>query len=268
MRYATLKDGSPIPVLGLGTWMIGGDTRPDYSQDREMVQLIATAIEMGYTHIDTAEYYGGGHTEELIGQAIQGMDRASLFITSKVWPEHFKRDQLHRSLDRSLKSLGTDYVDLYLLHWPSDRVPLAETMQAMNEALADGRIRRMGVSNFDVALMQQAQSLAHAPLVTNQVSYSLLNREPAHDGVLAHCRAAGMLLTAYSPLRGGVIHQPAIQEIAQKHDCTPAQVALQWLLRQPGVITIPKSANPSRLQENLDALDLQLSEEDVARLER
>lgn len=266
MQYETLPDGSQIPVLGLGTWPMGGGTSADYSRDEEYVALIQQAIEMGYTHIDTAESYGDNHTEELVGRAIQGFDRSDLFITTKVSPEHLHYKDVLKSLEGSLKRLDTDYVDLYLIHWPNDSIPLSDTFRALNQVVADGRVKRVGVSNFDVDLLQEARELAETPIATDQVRYNLLDQKPRQNGLLAYCQQNAIPLTAYSPLKGGVLNHATVVDIAQKHQCTPAQVALNWLVRQPQVITIAMSSDEDHLQQNLEALSLALSEEDVQRL--
>ena len=267
MQYKQLPDGTQIPVLGLGTWDIGGRDTPDRTRDDELTELLQRIIRMGYTHLDTAEYYGGTHTEELVGRAIQAFARDDVFITTKVSPEHLGYADVHKSLDASLRRLQTDYVDLYLIHWPSQTIPLAETFPALNEAVADGRVRRVGVSNFDVALMEESMRLCQTPIATNQVRYNLLDRKPVQNGVLDFCQRHNILLTAYSPLKGGVLSNSTVAAIAQKHGVPPGQVAIQWLIQQPGVITIPKSTNVNHLQDNLDALKLGLDEKDLGQLD-
>lgn len=269
MEYETLFDGEKIPRLGLGTWRMGGSMSPDRSNDEELVRTIRHAIEIGYTHIDTAEMYGGGHTEELVGRAIRGIERERLFIVTKIWQSNLRYANISKALDGSLKRMGIDYVDLYLIHWPSYNVPLEETFRGLNELVADGRARRLGVSNFGLEEMKRAQSLSDTPIATNQVPYSLLQREYAQNGVLAYCQANNIILTAYSPIdKGAVIRNTMVREIANKYGASPAQVALSWLIRQPKVIAIPKAARREHVEDNLGALDIDLSSEDVQRLDR
>lgn len=269
MKYETLPGGGQIPRLGLGTWRIGGNTTPDYSQDEQLVRVLRAAIEMGYTHFDTAEGYGGGHSEELVGRAMQGFRREDLFITSKVSPEHLRYRDVLRALEGSLSRLGTDYLDLYLVHWPNARIRLEETFEALNELVARGQIRHLGVSNFDLGLLKKAQQLSQTPLATNQVPYSLFQRRYVQNGVLAYCQENSITLTAYTPVeKGRVANHAVVRQIAQKYKATPAQVALGWLIRQPMVITIPKSSNLEHLKENLEAVALELSDEDAERLEQ
>lgn len=267
MQFESLPDGGRIPVLGLGTWQMGGGSSADYSGDDETVSIIEQAIEMGYTHIDTAEGYGKTHCEELVGRAMRAFPRGDLFITTKVSPDHLYYDDVHTAIDGSLKRLGTTYVDLYLIHWPNERIPQDETFRALNELVADGRVRRVGVSNYSVAQMQEAMDLCKTPIATNQVRYNLLDRSPVQNGVLDFCRSNGIPLTAYTPIKGGVLDDPTVQEIARSRGCTPSQVAIYWLIQQPGVITIPMSQNLNHLRDNMDALTLDLSDEEIRRLD-
>jgi len=269
MEYRELNRGVSIPILGLGTWGMGGRENPDTTRDRETVTAIRMALELGLTHIDTAEYYGAGHAEELIGEAIEGWDREKLFITSKVWHNHLHRDDLHRSMRASLKRLGVDQVDLYLVHWPSPDVPLAETMAAMEECVREGHTRFIGVSNFSAQLMEEARShLKEIKLVANQVQYSLFDQKPRME-LLPACRRMGVSLIAYRPLERGVIPQTpnaVMDEIGEAHDKTRVQIALNWLIAQDSVITIPKSSNPIHLMEFMGALGWRLTPEEYARL--
>lgn len=269
MKHYTLPNNDRIPVLGFGTWNIGGGMSPDYSQDERGVAAIRAALETGYRHIDTAEMYASGHTEALVARAIResGIPRQQLFLTTKVWHTHLRYDDVLRAAEGSLRRLETDYIDLYLIHWPGS-VPLAETFRALNRLHAQGVVRHLGVSNFDLNLLKRSQALCHSPIVTNQVPYSLHHREYARNGVLAYCRENGILLTAYTPVeKGRVAHDPLVQEIARKHNATPVQIALAWLVQQPGVIAIPMSQNPRHIEENFRAAAIELDEEDMERLE-
>jgi diketogulonate reductase-like aldo/keto reductase len=240
---------------------------PNRSHDQETVEILRHALDIGYTHLDTAESYGGGHTEELIGQALQGRDRGKIFLTTKVSPSHIRYGDVLTSLEKSLRRLQTSYVDLYLIHWPSDRIPLEESFRALNEAVQRGLVRYLGVSNFSLRQLQEAETFSKSPIATNQVPYSLSDRQYARNGVLGYCQERGILLTAYSPLKGGVLRDRAVRATARKYHVTPAQVALHWLVRQPGVITIPKSGNRQRLRENLEAADLVLPLADLQELD-
>ncbi len=266
MKFYPLPDGSQLPALGLGTWRMGGGTVPDTSQDSRVLHALRYALEIGYRHIDTAEMYAAGHTEELVGRALResGVPRAEVFLTSKVWHTHLRYQEVVRACEDSLRRLQTDYLDLYLIHWPSSDVPLEETFRALNDLVRQAKIRFVGVSNFDVPLLQKAVSLCETPLLTNQVPYSLHNRTYQRNGVLSFCRENGLLLTAYTPLEKGHLAQDDVLEtIAARRGVKPAQVALAWLLNQPGVVTIPKTLSPVHLEENLAAAEMQLSEEEM-----
>ena len=267
MRTVSLFDGTQLPVMGLGTWAMGGRSRPDPSQDTRALRAIQAALEIGYTHIDTAEMYANGHTEELIGQAIRQTDRSRLFLTTKVRPPNLGYQRARQSIDGSLQRLGVEYIDLFLIHW-RDGTPLAETFRALNEAVQAGKIRYLGVSNFDLAEMKEAQALSETPIVTNQVPYSLATRGYVQNGVIPYCQANNMVVTAYSPVEEGQLRmENVLEEIAAAHGAMPYQIALAWLVQQPRVITIPMSHNPVHLQQNWDAAQINLTLEEKARLD-
>jgi diketogulonate reductase-like aldo/keto reductase len=266
MRYETLQDLS-IPKIGFGTWRIGGEGNPDPARDAISLAALHSALELGYTHFDTAEGYAAGHAEELLGRAIRssGLSRAGLFITSKVSPEHLGYADVLRSCANSLRRLEMDYLDLYLIHWPGRGLPLADTFRALNQLVVDGRVRRLGVSNFNLKLLQEAAALSETPLLTNQVSYSLPDRACVDNGVLAYCQAKDILLTAYSPVKRRFISgEKPLRELAKTRGLTPQQIALAWLVRQPRVISIPMSFNPEHQAENLAAADILLTEFELA----
>jgi len=247
-------NGAEIPALGFGTFEIHG------GQAEEMVHH---ALEIGYRHIDTAQAY---ENEAEVGQAIERspVDRQEIFLTTKILPQDFGRRDLPVAMERSLDLLGTDAVDLVLLHWPNPQVPIAETMAALQEVREAGHARHVGVSNFTVALLNEALASSDLPLVTNQVEYHpFLSQAPVLDVV----RANGLSLTAYSPLaKGDVAKTDALQRIGESHDKTAAQVALRWLIQQDGVIAIPKTANPERAESNLEIFDFELSDDEMAQI--
>ncbi|MGD0751462.1 MAG: aldo/keto reductase [Anaerolineales bacterium] len=270
MRYETLQNGS-IPKIGFGTWGIGGQGSPDLNVDARSLAALRSALELGYTHFDTAESYAAGHAEELLGRAIRssGLARTTLFITSKVSPEHLSYAGVLKSCENSLRRLGMDYIDLYLIHWPDRNTPLAETFRALNRLVGDGKVRRLGVSNFNLKLLKASMALSETPLFTNQVSYSLPDRTVVENGVLAGCQENDILLTAYSPLKRRTIRSNGpLQELARHRGVTPQQIALAWLVRQPRVITIPMSFDPQHQAENLAAADIDLTEAELAPVER
>jgi diketogulonate reductase-like aldo/keto reductase len=267
MKYETFYDGKKIPVIGLGTWTFGGGMSANHTMDEKHVDVIKKAIDMGYAHIDTAEMYGEGHTEELVGRAIKDFAREKLFITTKVWSTNLRYKNVLTSFQRSLERLDTEYVDLYLIHWPNTRIPLEETFQAFNKLVNGGLIRYVGVSNFDTNQLKQAQRYSDSPIATNQVEYNVFDRGPERNGVLDYCLEQKILLTAYEPLgKGRLIRHSGIQKIALKYKISVAQVALYWLIQRQKVITIPMSSKVEHLMENLKAVDITLAEEDITTL--
>jgi diketogulonate reductase-like aldo/keto reductase len=269
LEYRELAEGVKIPLLGLGTWGIGGRDTADRSRDEAEIRAIRRGIELGMTHIDTAEYYGAGHCEELVGAAIEPYERRDLFVTTKVWRNHLRHDDLIASMEGSLRRLGLEYVDLYLVHWPNPEVPLGETMGALEHCAHEGFTRFIGVSNFPSALLAEAQShLREHRFVADQVEYSLEEQEPA-SGLLPFCRRNEVTLIAYTPLAKGRLARPGnavLDELAEKYGRTRAQVSLNWLIGQEGVVAIPKASDPLHLEENLGALGWRLSEGDSRRL--
>jgi diketogulonate reductase-like aldo/keto reductase len=255
--------------VGFGTWNIGGAETADRSKDADSLAALRSALALGYTHFDTAEMYAAGHCEELLGRAIReaGADRSSLFITSKVTPDNLTATRLLKACDASLKRLDTEYLDLYLIHWPSRSIPLSDSFAALNQLLRVGRIRHVGVSNFDVELLRAAQALSERPLLTNQVPMSVFDRSYVRNGVMDYCREHGILITAYSPVKHRRLrNDAAVASIASTRGLTPAQIGISWLCCQEGVITIPMSVNPQHQLENLAAGDVVLTPDEIRRL--
>lgn len=247
-------NGAHIPALGLGTWEIRGDTA------RQIVDL---ALTIGYRHIDTAQMYGN---EADVGAAISGSSvaRDDIFLTTKIWPDHFADGDLQRATEASLQKLQVDAVDLLLLHWPSPTIALAETIKALNEIKLSGMARHIGVSNFTVALIEQALALSDEPLVNNQVEYHPFLSQRR---VLEKTRAAGLSLTAYCPIaRGKVFGNETIESIAATHQKSPAQITLRWLVQQDGVIAIPRTAKEANARSNFEIFDFSLSDDEMTRI--
>jgi diketogulonate reductase-like aldo/keto reductase len=260
-----------LPKIGFGTWKIGGGSTANPSIDQKSLAALRTALDLGYTHFDTAEMYAAGHTEELLGKAVRasGIKRETLFITSKVSPEHLHHEAVLRSCEASLRRLGMEYLDLYLIHWPGRGMNLTDTFRALNKLVGDGRVRHLGVSNFDLNLLKQSQGLAETPLMTDQVPYSIFDRTYAKNGVLEYCQKNNILLTAYSPLQQGSFRMnKTLKSIAGLHSVTPFQVALAWVVSQPDVITIPMSFDPQHQKENLDAAGIGLTPIEMEQLDQ
>jgi diketogulonate reductase-like aldo/keto reductase len=259
----TLPSGERVPALGQGTWHMGEDRR----RAAEEATAVRLGIELGMTLIDTAEMYGGGGAEEIVARAAEGV-RDDLFIVSKVYPHNASRAGVVAACERSLKRLRTDRIDLYLLHWRGS-IPLAETLEGFELLARDGKIRYHGVSNFDRGDMAEWVALRGGETVAaDQVLYNLSHRGPEWD-LVPWCRERGVAIMAYTPLgHGSMLGNRGLIEIARRREAMPAQIALAWLLRQDGTIVIPKAARPEHVRENRGALDVALTEEDLAALDR
>jgi diketogulonate reductase-like aldo/keto reductase len=268
MKYETLSNVT-LPKIGFGTWSIGGGSYADPKLDSASMTALHSALEAGYTHFDTAEYYAAGHCEELVGRAVRETNskRENLFITTKVSPEHLSYEALLRSCETSLRHLKMDYIDLYLIHWPGTGVKYEESFRALNKLVRDGKVRHLGVSNFKLKLLKQAQELSETPLITNQVPYSLPDKTYVENGVLEYCQHNDILITAYSPIKFRSINtNKTLWKIAKAHSATPYQIALAWLIQQPRVITIPMSFNPQHIKENFAAADIELTPNEIKQL--
>ncbi|MBK3775774.1 aldo/keto reductase [Azospirillum brasilense] len=258
-----LPSGTAVPVLGQGTWYMGEDSR---DRAREVAAL-RLGLDLGMTLIDTAEMYADGGAEEVVGEAIAGR-RDEVFLVSKVLPMNASRRGTIAACERSLKRLRTDRIDLYLLHWRGSH-DFSETIAAFDTLMRDGKIGQWGVSNLD---LQDMEELVGAPggkgVQTNQLLYNLTRRGIEHD-LQPWCRGRGIPIMAYSPIeQGRMLRHPELRRVADRHGATPAQVGLAWLLRQDGVIAIPKASDPAHVRDNRAATDLRLDEQDLADLDR
>ncbi|SKA10834.1 aldehyde reductase [Enhydrobacter aerosaccus] len=262
MRSLNLPSGAQMPVFGIGTWRMGESAR----MRAQELDAIRHALDLGYPLIDTAEMYGEGVAEEIVGEAISGRaDRP--FIVSKVYPHNASRQGTIAACERSLRRMRLERIDLYLLHWRGS-IPLAETFEAFHRLREAGKIADFGVSNFDLDDLEEAAALDDRSMAANQVLYCLSRRGPDFD-LLPWMRRRSIPLMAYSPLdQGRLLGKSALRKLAGELGCTTAQLALAWLLAQPGVVTIPKSATRQRVEENLGALDITLSPEILAELDR
>jgi len=245
--FDVTANGASIPVLGFGTFRIPG---PD------VLRIVPHALKAGFRHIDTAQIYGN---EAEVGEAIagSGVARSDIFLTTKVWVENYRHDAFLASVDESLKKLKTDYVDLLLLHWPNEAVTLAEQIGVLNAVRDAGKVRHIGVSNFNTALMAEAVSLSKAPIVTNQIEYHPYIDQ---DMVIAAAKAAGMSVTGYYGMADGkVFADPVLKDIAASRGKSVTQVVLRWLVQQQGVIALSKTVSEARVDENLAIFDFTLS---------
>lgn len=263
IRTTTLPSGEAIPVLGQGTWKMGEDSR----RRADEVSALKLGLDLGLTLVDTAEMYASGGAEEVVAEAIAGR-RDETFLVSKVLPSNASRSGVQRACENSLKRLRTDRIDLYLLHWPGG-VPLTETVGAFEALKKAGKIRHWGVSNFDTEEMEELVGLADGGNVqTNQVLYNLVRRGLEFD-LAPWTRQRGIPLMAYSPVEQGALARNAsLDAVAARHDATPAQIALAWVMHRQGVIAIPKASSQEHVRQNVAALDIELTPRDIADLDR
>lgn len=268
----TLQNGFSMPVFGFGTWEIGGMMETDpQNDDLADIAAIRRAIDAGITHIDTAEKYANGHSEELVGQAIKNYDRSKLFIASKVGQVHFRYDSVLEAAKNSLKRLQTDYLDLYYLHGPNPDVPIAETMKALDELQDEGLVKNIAVSNFTIKRFEEAQAASRHKIVANQLHLNLMYREPERKGLVKYCQDNDVMLVAWRPVQKGILsiaHNGVLDGVCQKYGKTPSQIALNWLISQKNIVTLSKMASKEHLEENLGALDFTMSVEDIALLDK
>jgi len=256
-----------VPVIGQGTWRMGDARR---ARDAEVAAL-KLGLELGLTHIDTAEMYGQGGAEELVAAAIRGTRRSELFIVSKVLPENASYDGTIRAAEQSLRRLRLDYLDLYLLHWSGNH-PIADTMRAMEDLVAAGKIRLLGVSNFDVDEIRQAMAaLTRQRLACNQVLYNLSTRGIERD-LIPFCAREGIAVVGYTPFgnlpRAGSKEWTVLETIGRLYDKTPRQVALRFLTRGESLFAIPKATDVAHVRENAGATDFTLTDADISAIDR
>lgn len=258
-----LPSGEVVPAFGQGTWKMGEDPL----QRKTEAAVLQAGLDMGMSLIDTAEMYGEGGAEEVVGDALQGR-REEVFLVSKFYPQHARQPEVIGACDRSLKRMRIDCIDLYLLHWRGN-VPFQETLAGLVQLKEAGKIRHWGVSNFDVADMEEWVALpGGSDITTNQVLYNLKHRGIEAD-LQPWCRKRQIPLMAYSPIeQGAMLTHPTLIEIAARHQGTPAQIAMAWLLQQKDIMVIPKTSSLKHLNENLKALDINLAPQDLQDIDR
>jgi diketogulonate reductase-like aldo/keto reductase len=265
MKTVAFADGERVPVLGQGTWRMGENRHAHKNE----IAALRLGIELGMTLIDTAEMYGEGGAEKVVAEAIEGQ-RDRVFVVTKVYPHNASRTELPKACERSLKRLQLDAIDLYLLHWRQNNTHLDETVETFEQLRAAGKIKRWGVSNFDVDDMEELWSIDKGPnCAANQVLYNLKNRE-LESGLLQQSEEMKVPIMAYSPVGHGrgLFENTTLKEIGALHHATPSQVALAWILRQPGMMTIPKASDEKHVRENAQSVDIKLSAEDLTKLDR
>lgn len=262
-----------INPLGIGTWLMGGGVYSDkttyaqYGNEAQEISAIRLAIAHGQNHLDTAQMYGAGHTEEIVGQAIAGFDRSSLFIASKVWKSHATRAGVPAAIRGMLQRLKLQKLDLVYIHSPFPEIPMAEYLAGLNDAIDQGLTTYLGVSNFNLDQLQQAISLSRHPITALQNHFNLLHKNEFPTELQQFCRQHQIAMVAYRPLERKMLAdkctQPTILKLAQKYQRSPAQIALNWLISQPGMVAIPKASQPTNIIENIKSLDFEINDADL-----
>ncbi|MFA4917244.1 MAG: aldo/keto reductase [Syntrophales bacterium] len=267
MKYKLLGNSkTKIAAVGQGCMGIGGYLSKDSVEDKKQIDTLRMGIELGMTFIDTAEVYGEGHSEEIVGSAISGL-RDKVFIATKVSPDHLSCDGLQKSAEASLRRLKTDHIDLFQVHWPNPNIPIEETMRAMERLITDGKIKHIGISNCSLSQTEKAgKSLNNSVISSLQSEYNLFDRS-AEKSIMPYCEKKLITLIAYSPLNNGKIagddkKMVELRRLAEKYGKTTAQISLNWLVMHPAVVVIPKATNPDHLRENSSAVDFEISQED------
>lgn len=264
-----------LPLMGIGTWGLGGKYEADQSTEKFSIEVLNSGLKLGLRMIDTAELYGRGLGEIIVGKVIEDYPREEIFIISKVWIENLAYDKVIKSAKGSLARLGTDYIDLYLIHWslenePNKKVPLLETIKAMEHLTGQGMIKNIGLSNATVQLMEEAMDcLKVNRLAANQIEYNLLNQSADLD-IIPFCRANDIKIIAHRPLaKGNLIKSmdQTIEILSRRYNKTPVQIALNWIMSQ-GISVIPKSGNLEHIKENVGALGWEMEKEDIALLRK
>jgi len=276
MLYKKFFNNTYIPSIGLGTSGLDEEIKKEGIADRRFVAIIRSAIKHEAFHIDTAEEYGNGRSEELIGGAIKFFDRKEIFITTKISPKNLGYRNIFMSAGNSLRRLGSAYVDLCLIHAPNPYIPLCETMKAMDSLVGQGKIKLIGVSNFSVDQIKKAQKYSQNKISVNQIEYNLIVRNKGRftdnmeSEIIPFCQENNILIIAYKPFAGGLIFAkklPLLFELSKKYNKTQAQIALNWLISKDQIVTIPKTSSLKHLKENIAASEWVMERDDIKKLD-
>lgn len=266
-----------VNPIGIGTWLMGGGvylesktTYAIYGTESEEIKAIRYSIEQGQNHLDTAQMYGAGHTEEIVGQALEGLEREQLFITSKVWKSHATRSAVPQAIKGMLQRLKLNYLDLVYIHAPFPELEMSEYMQGLNDAVDQGLTKYIGVSNFTLVQLKQAVKLSKHPITAVQNHFNLLHKAEFPPAMRAYCNEHNIAMVAYRPLGRKMLadecRNQTLLDMAKKYDKTPAQIALNWLISQEGMLAIPKASKLENIKENVGALEFAISADDLATL--
>lgn len=269
------QSGNPIFPIGIGTWLMGGDWDADnrvplavYDDDQKEIDAIRYAIDKGQNHIDTAEMYGDGHTDEIVGEAIKDLAREDLFIADKLWSSSFGDIETRQAVEKMLKSLKTDYIDLLYIHSPFDSSEWEKSINAINDLIDEGIVKNFGVSNFNVEYMKRANEISKHLIVANQMLYNCGYKEEVDSEFIKYCEENNILIVSYRPIdRGVLLDNKTILDIAKIHSATPAQICIAWLL-QRNAVTIPKSSSIEHIDENFESSNVTLDNDDLEKLDK
>lgn len=267
IQNKSLKNGFTIPIVGRGTWMtnIGRKPRPSL-KDEKRIKEIEDTIDLGITYIDTAERYANGYGEILIGKAIKGHNREKLFLVSKVSSDHLEYDSVISSAKASIKRLQSSYLDLYLIHQFNPDVLLKETMRAMDYLIESKLIKYMGVCNFTIEQLKEAQSYTKNKIVANQIQYNLMHREPEQTGIVEYCQKHDIMIIAWRPFQQESVTPKTkllLDEIASKYSKTPSQIAAIWLMSQPNIVVLSKLNTVNQIEKIIDATKISMDKNDI-----
>lgn len=277
MEYKILANDCKMPVLGIGTWKMGGSQEKDTKNDKHDIAAIKTALKLGATYIDTSENYGAGHAEELVWRATKNFNKNRVFISTKVGKENLRFDDVIKSAKGSMRRLGTKQIDLYLIHVNNPDIPLKQTMKAMDFLVSKRLVRFIGVSNFSLDLMKEACEYSEHAIAANQIEYNLITRNngqfclDVEKKVIPFCQKNGIMVIAYRPLAKGYLAKPGIElldKMAEKYKKSQAQIALNWLIQKKHVIAIPKSSIKEHVTENIGSIGWKIDKKDSKKLDR
>ncbi len=265
MRLKT-RSGAALYPIGIGTWGFGGTWEAEYGKEGEAAKAINYSISKGQNHIDSAEIYGGGHTDEVVGKAIKDLNREDLFLTDKVWETSVANGKVRPAVEKMLKKLDTDYLDALYIHKPWDNFPWREAIPQINQLIDEGIVRYFGVSNFDTTQLKETTSLSKHPVSLIQLYFNVLHKQDVTEEMQKFCESNGTQIIAYRPLeRGMVLEDKTIQTIAKKHNALPSQIALAWLISQ-GAFPIPQATGQLFIDQNIAATTIKLSSQEIAQL--
>lgn len=266
-KLKEFSNGSKIHPIGIGTWGIGGGIMASNKNDEEEIAAIRYSVKKGQNHIDTAELYGSGHSEEIVGQAIKVVERKKLFIASKIWSNNAQKENIPKATEAMLKRLGTDYLDLLYIHACWDEHEIENYLGGLNDAQDKGLTKAIGVSNFNLRQLKKAVKVSKHKIIAIQNHYNLVHQNEVDKDMKAYCLENNIMIVAYTPLEG-LAWNLKVKKIAKKYNKIPAQIAINWLISKDNVVTIPKAVDKKHIDENLGAMDFEIEKSDLVSLNK